>query len=931
MTTGRTGIATGVLADLVAAVPVGMAVLDADGRCVIVNEALARLGDVAAADVVGRDLGDCLPGLAAHLETARHQVLASGIETTRTLDVVPSASGRRCWWQVTVRPIELGDERSIAVLVEDVTASEEAIEELSAAERELRGVFARIDQAFCICEMVVDDEGRGVDYRFVEVNEQFEDMTGLHDVLGRTARELVPDLEAHWFETYGRVALGGETIRFEQASEAMGRYFDVFATPLATPRRFAIVFRDETARRAAEAAEAELAEIYRSMADELPLTVWLHGPDGAPLFVNETFCDFFGVERSVVLGPAWDLPVHPDDADGHRESMERAIADRSDVHATFRVRDRDGSWRWLESWGRARFDRDGTFLGHLGTSADVTDRITAERALADAMGFLRRVLDSLFSFVGVLEPDGTLIEANRSPLDAAGLTIEDVRGKKFWDCYWWDYDDAVRRDLQLAVEQAAAGVDVRYDVPVRVADDERLWIDFQLVPLRGADGTITHLVPSGLDISDRIVAEHERARLLAQEQERRHRAEILETHAASLASAAHPREVAAVTASHIEQDLAVAFAVVDLRRGAGVDVVTSGLQRHEGVRFDPLAADDDLPGPVAIATNEAVRCSTSEEIVQRFPRLAGAVKRDAIRSLVALPLRSANRAALGALVVGSGDDDAFQVDTLSLLHGFAEQTGLALERSLLHEQVLEVHEREHQIAVRLQRALLPDRLVEHPHVSIAAVYRAAGVQMEVGGDWYDSFQWPTGEIGLIVGDVVGHDLEAAAVMGRLRSALAALIPSLPPDPNAALQALHRLAVDRSETPFVTAAFAVVEPSTGLLRVATAGHPPPLLIGRSGCEWLAAEPAPPLGLLDVTFPPPLISQLQPGDRVLLYSDGLVERRGESIDDGLERLRSTAGRRSEGAMQRFLDDLVDALAQPDADDDVVAMAMQWEPPT
>jgi PAS domain S-box-containing protein len=927
MTTGGAGTAAEVLAHLVAGVPVGIAVLDVDGRCVLVNDALARLGDVAAADAVGRDLGDCVPGLADHLEAARHDVLATGTETTITWEDALPSSGRRRWWQVTVRPIELGDEQAISVVVEDVTSSEDAAAELSTAERELRSVFARLDQGICICEMVVDDHGRGVDYRFVEVNEQFEDMTGLHDAAGRTARELVPDLETHWFDTYSRVALGGETIRFEQGSEAMGRYFDVFATPLATPRRFAIVFRDETARRAAEAAEAELAAIYRSMADELPLTVWLHGPDGARLFVNETFCDFFGVGRSVVLGTDWDIPVHPDDADAYRRSMERAIADRSDVHATFRVRDRDGSWRWLESWGRARFDRDGTFLGHLGTSADVTDRVTAQRALADSMGFLRRVLDSLFSFVGVLEPDGTLIEANRSPLAAAGLTIDDVRGKKFWDCYWWDYDDTVRRDLQLAVQRAAAGVEVRYDVPVRVADDERLWIDFPLVPLRGADGTITHLVPSGLDISDRIAAEHERAQLLAQEQERRHRAEVLETHAASLASAAHPREVAAVTASHIEQDLAVAFAVVDLRRGAGVDVVTSGLQRTDGVRFDPLAADDDLPGPVAIATNEAVRCSTSEEIVQRFPRLAGAVERDAIRSLVALPLRAANRRALGALVVASGDDDAFGVDTLSLLHGFAEQTGLALERSLLHERVLEVHEREHQIAVRLQRALLPDRLIEHPGVSIAAVYRAAGVQMEVGGDWYDSFQWPSGEIGIMVGDVVGHDLEAAAVMGRLRAALAALIPSLAPDPNAALEALHRLAFDRSETPFVTAAFAVIEPATGLLRASSAGHPPPLLIGRSGCEWLTTEPAPPLGLLEVAFPPPVVTQLHPGDRVLLYSDGLVERRGESIDDGLERLRSTAQHRRDHSPERFLDSLVVDLAQADADDDVVVMVMQW----
>ena len=100
------------------------------------------------------------------------------------------------------------------------------------SEAELRQVFASIDEGFCVCEMVVDDLGRAVDYRFVAINPAFEAMTGLVDAPGQTARELVPDLEQDWIETYARVGLDGETLRFEQGSEAMGRWFDVFATPL---------------------------------------------------------------------------------------------------------------------------------------------------------------------------------------------------------------------------------------------------------------------------------------------------------------------------------------------------------------------------------------------------------------------------------------------------------------------------------------------------------------------------------------------------------------------------------------------------------------------------------------------------------------------------------------------------------------------------
>lgn len=124
-------------------------------------------------------------------------------------------------------------------------------------------------------------------------------------------------------------------------------------------------------------------------------------------------------------------------------------------------------------------------------------------ALQESEQHLRNILDALFAFVGVLTPDGTLIEANRAPLNAAGLTFEDVYGKKFWNCYWWNYDDEVQARLRDACQRAAHGESVRYDVAIRVADEERMTIDFQLVPLRDDEGQITHLIPSAVDITER--------------------------------------------------------------------------------------------------------------------------------------------------------------------------------------------------------------------------------------------------------------------------------------------------------------------------------------------------------------------------------------------------------------------------------------------
>jgi PAS domain S-box-containing protein len=119
----------------------------------------------------------------------------------------------------------------------------------------------------------------------------------------------------------------------------------------------------------------------------------------------------------------------------------------------------------------------------------------------------REVLDALYTFVGVLTTDGVLIEANRAPLAAAGITIDDVRGRPFWDCYWWNYDSAVRERCRAACASAARGESVRFDVNVRMAGERTMPIDFQIAPLRDAAGRITHLIPSAVEITARHTTE----------------------------------------------------------------------------------------------------------------------------------------------------------------------------------------------------------------------------------------------------------------------------------------------------------------------------------------------------------------------------------------------------------------------------------------
>lgn len=150
---------------------------------------------------------------------------------------------------------------------------------------------------------------------------------------------------------------------------------------------------------------------------------------------------------------------------------------------------------------------DGTVGGLYVQAVNLTAKLLAERAISDSEKHLRRVLDSLFAFVGVLSPDGILLQANRAPLDAAGIAADEVIGRPFWDTYWWDYDQSVREWLKSACGRVVAGEVVREDVVARMKDDTRMGLDFMLVPMRDDAGTVTHLIASAIDISDRQAAQ----------------------------------------------------------------------------------------------------------------------------------------------------------------------------------------------------------------------------------------------------------------------------------------------------------------------------------------------------------------------------------------------------------------------------------------
>lgn len=152
---------------------------------------------------------------------------------------------------------------------------------------------------------------------------------------------------------------------------------------------------------------------------------------------------------------------------------------------------------------------DGSVIGVLAIAQNRTVQYQLERAQKDSYDLVRRILDNLFTFVGILTPEGVLLDANRAPLEAAGVTLQDVIGKRFWDCVWWNYSPQAQQHLKEAITQAAQGKTVRFDVMNRTIGDTRITVDFMLSPLRNDQGQVTHLIASANDVSQRKKREME--------------------------------------------------------------------------------------------------------------------------------------------------------------------------------------------------------------------------------------------------------------------------------------------------------------------------------------------------------------------------------------------------------------------------------------
>ncbi|MFF4307913.1 PP2C family protein-serine/threonine phosphatase [Streptomyces sp. NPDC001601] len=238
----------------------------------------------------------------------------------------------------------------------------------------------------------------------------------------------------------------------------------------------------------------------------------------------------------------------------------------------------------------------------------------------------------------------------------------------------------------------------------------------------------------------------------------------------------------------------------------------------------------------------------------------------------------------------------------------AELYARARELHRLNQELRQAHARERQVAVALQEAMLSVPDLDRHTDNIAVRYLPATTSLNVCGDWYDVVNLPPDRYAAAVGDVVGHGLHAAAVMGMLRSALSAAIRAIP-SPAQALEVLGLYARSLDGAMAATAVKVLIDPRTRLIIYSNAGHPPPVLLRPDGtCELLDKATDPPLGAREYHVPRPQAGlSYTRGDTLVLYTDGLIERRDEDIDASLTRLTTALAQDSTLAP----DELADAL--------------------
>ncbi|GAA2454306.1 SpoIIE family protein phosphatase [Streptomyces lavendulocolor] len=478
--------------------------------------------------------------------------------------------------------------------------------------------------------------------------------------------------------------------------------------------------------------------------------------------------------------------------------------------------------------------------------------------------------------------------------------------------------ESIRLDGMVAQALKSGGTHYGTYFRIRTRDGGLRWTHTQGFIRRDETGRPRRIIGIVRDATQELAESTARREV---DVERRRQTSVVESTTAALAHARTVQDVIDVLKdSHGLEHLGATSLVMGLLESGRIHLVADGPRGSfvPGTRYTRV--DEEYPMSEVVRTLAPRFIESPEDFATSYPILWPHISGLGITSAAYLPLIAQARP-IGALGLLYSDKNGFSPEDRNVLVALGSSIAQSIQRAMLFEQ-------EHDLAEGLQQAMLPRRIPQIPGAQIAVRYRAARLGRDIGGDWYDIIPLPGGRVGAVIGDVQGHDTHAAAVMGQLRIVLRAYAAEGHTPATVMARAssfLHELDTDR----FATCTYLEADLATGVVQVVRAGHVDPLLRDTDGsCRRVPVQGGMPLGLsaefgrLDY---PVGILELDPGQALLLYTDGLVEQPGSDLDEGMQWLTALV-RNGPHDLQELADHMCEVVDERGGEDDVAVLLLR-----
>nr|WSY53631.1 SpoIIE family protein phosphatase [Streptomyces sp. NBC_00886] len=632
--------------------------------------------------------------------------------------------------------------------------------------------------------------------------------------------------------------------------------------------------------------------------------------DTGALTADDELCAIFEIPPREFDGRAATLTarIEPADLPGFRSAACAAVEEGHVLAHCLRIRHDIGGHRTVELWGRVP-----EHPGDRQASSHLVGAVLDSGSGMAAVAAIERLTDGFFA----LSADGRFAYANHSMENLLRARQDELLGRRPWDVLPW-LADPVYEDRYRAAVVSQQPVSFL----VRRPPDE--WLVFSLHPgaqgMTGWAAPVRQRVPAGIGPGTPVTEEGPPVSLSPPPAAPRLGAlyRVLQLGSA-LTGAVTAHEVFDVVAEQLlpafgGQKLAIAV----VEEGRLRQLAQRGYREGFLARFEGTPLHARLPVTDALTSGAPLFVESRQKLLEAYPGIPAGDS----NSWAFLPLIASNRP-VGACMLAFDDVHRFPDEERGLLTALGGLVAQALERARLYDA-------EFALARGLQNALLPHELPTLPGLRVTGRYLPGTRGMDIGGDWYDVI--PTGEeVALIVGDVEGHNVAAAAAMGQLRSAVRAFVTA-GQEPGDVVASTNRLLIDLGPALLASCCYARFHPRSGVVRMVRAGHCPPLLRLPDGhAEVLDVPGGPLLGVEATADYPESELRLRPGSVLALYTDGLVERRGSDIGSGIDQLRVSLARRGGDRLEDLADGLLqDACTSPDRLDDIALLLTEYAPP-